>query len=165
LRPDKQARGRARRSAKPSCCLGRYLSCGAVLATFANLTAAGLPAQRDRDAVSDGSNSTKAGNPVPRIYCRSCASPLVQAADWEQEDGTHWSLRLWCPDCGFEQIAVLDRPQVIYLTLAIEEGFACVLEALAELETLAEPDLAGPNREDLDLIRRARSERIEPASY
>jgi hypothetical protein len=129
------------------------------------LTAADPPAQGDRHTVSDGPESTKAGNPVPRIFCRSCASPLVQATDWEQEDETQWSLRLWCPDCGFEQIAVLDRPQVIYLTLAIEEGFACVLEALAELETLAEPDLTGPGTAELDLIRRARSERIEPASF
>lgn len=141
------------------------MSCGAVQATSGNLTATGFPAQRDRDNVSDGPDNTKTPTPVPRIFCRSCASPLVQATDWEQEDETHWSLCLWCPDCGFEQIAVLDRPQVIYLTLAIEEGFACVLEALAELETIAEPDLAGSGREELDLIRRARSERIEPASF
>jgi hypothetical protein len=128
------------------------------------LTAAGVPAQRDSDIVSDDSNSAEARIPVPRIFCRACASPLVQATDWEQEEETQWSLRLWCPDCGFEQIAVLDRPQVVYLTLAIEEGFACVLEALAELETLPEPDLTGPNRAEFDLIQRVRSERIEPAS-
>lgn len=115
--------------------------------------------------MSDGPNSMKAGSPAPRIFCRSCSSPLVQATDWEQEDEGHWSLRLWCPECGFEQIAALDRPQVIYLTLAIEEGFACLLDALAELETLAQPDLAGPNPAELDLIRRVRSERIEPASF
>jgi hypothetical protein len=151
--------------AKPSRSTGRYLSCGAIPATSVNLTAAGLPAERDRDAVSDGPNNAKARNPVPRIFCRSCASPLVQAADWEQEDETHWTLRLWCPDCGFEQIAVLDRPQVIYLTLAIEEGFACILEALAELETFVESDLTGPDVAELDLTKRARSDRIEPASF
>jgi hypothetical protein len=115
--------------------------------------------------VSDGPNSTESRNLVPRIFCRSCSSPLVQAADWEQEDETHWRLRLWCPDCGFEQIAILDRPQVVYLSLAVEEGFACVLEALAELETLTESNLVGPSEAELDLIRRARSERIEPAGF
>ncbi len=115
--------------------------------------------------MSDGPDSMTSRNPIPRIFCRSCASPLVQAADWEREDESRWRLRLWCPDCGFEQMAVLDRPEVIYVSLAVEEGFACVLEALAELETLPEPDLIGPSRGDLDLIRRARSERIEPASF
>lgn len=115
--------------------------------------------------MNDGLDSSTPRNPAPQIFCRSCASPLVQAADWEREDESHWRLRLWCPDCGFEQVAVLDRPQVIYLSLAIEEGFACVLEALTQLETLAEPGLMGPSRADLDLIRRARSERIEPASF
>ena len=123
-----------------------------------------MPAQRDSNIVSDDSNSTKARTSVPRIFCRSCASALVQATDWEQEEETQWSLRLWCPDCGFEQIAVLDRPQVVYLTLAIEEGFACILEALAELEALGDGDLAGPSRAEFDLVQRVRSERIEPAS-
>ncbi len=115
--------------------------------------------------MSDGPNSNAPRNPVPRIFCRSCSSPLVQAADWEQEDDRQWRLRLWCPDCGFEQVAILDRPQVVYLSLAVEEGFACVLEALAELETLAETGLISPSRTELDLIGRARSERIEPASF
>jgi hypothetical protein len=126
----------------------------------------GRPAGAERQStVSDGPNSTESRNLVPRIFCRSCASPLVQAADWEQEDETHWRLRLWCPDCGFEQIAVLDRPQVVYLSLAVEEGFACVLEALAELETLTDSSLLGLSQAELDFIRRARSERIEPASF
>jgi hypothetical protein len=114
--------------------------------------------------VSDDPKGKKVRVPVPRIFCRSCSSPLVQATDWEQEEATHWSLRLWCPDCGFEQIAVLDRPQVTYLTLAIEEGFACMLEALAELEALGDKDLAGPSRGEFDLVQRVRSERIEPAN-
>jgi hypothetical protein len=94
---------------------------------------------------------------TPQVFCRSCASPLVQSADWQRADESRWSVRLWCPECGFEQQALLDRPQVTYLSLAIEEGFACMLEALAELHTLV------PAHASLDLVKRARSDRIEPA--
>jgi hypothetical protein len=94
---------------------------------------------------------------VPQIFCRSCASPLMQAADWSREDESHWRVRLWCPECGLEQAALLDQPQVTYLSLAVEEGFARMLEALAEFDALYPKD-AG-----LDLVERARLERIEPS--
>ena len=81
---------------------------------------------------------------APAIFCRSCASPLVQALDWEEEEPL-WSLRLWCPECGFEQAAMLDRSQLFYLALAVEEGFGRILDALDELDRLSslpeEPDL------------------------
>lgn len=93
---------------------------------------------------------------VPQIFCRSCASRLVQAADWSREDESRWKVRLWCPECGLDQAALLDQQQVTYLSLAIEEGFACMLEALAEFDALTPAD-AG-----LDLVERARSERVEP---
>lgn len=114
--------------------------------------------------MSNGPNSEASRNVVPQIFCRSCASHLVQASDWEREDKSQWNVRLWCPECGFEQAALLGLPQVTYLSLAIEEGFACVLEALAEFETLVKlhpMDLAAAN---LDLIKRARSERSEPTN-
>lgn len=115
----------------------------------------------------DGGNSERPQTVAPQVFCRSCTSPLVQASDWERKEGSRWSVRLWCPDCGFEQMAVLDRVQVTYLTLAIEEGFACALEALGEFGALCASDLVldeeiefdGPGS---DLVRRARSERIEP---
>jgi hypothetical protein len=94
---------------------------------------------------------------APNIFCRDCSSPLVQASDWRPEEETLWYVRLWCPECGFEQAAILDRPQSTYLSLAIEEGFAQVLEALAEMSA------AVPASADLDLVRKARTERIEPA--
>ena len=94
------------------------------------------------------------GATPPMIFCRSCASPLVQALDWEQEDESSWSVRLWCPDCGFEQAAVLDRPQLIYLSLAVEGGFGWMLDALAELDSLRSLS------EEPDLVEKALTDRI-----
>ena len=91
---------------------------------------------------------------TPNVFCRSCDSPLVQAVDWEQEAESSWSVRLWCPECWFEQAATLDRPQLLYLSLAIEEGFVWVLEALSELDAIS--DEAG----SLDFAHRAQTDRI-----
>ena len=96
---------------------------------------------------------------APNIFCRSCASPLVQAVEWEQEEDTLWSVTLWCPECGFEQVAdPLDRPQLLYLSLAVEEGFAWMLDALAQLNAGA------LDSADFDLVHRARTDRISPAA-
>jgi len=70
------------------------------------------------------------------VYCRYCASPLVQAAAWTKQDDSHWKVRLWCPECWREQAVVLDRTQAAYLSLAVEEGFACVLEAFEGLDAI-----------------------------
>lgn len=93
---------------------------------------------------------------APNIFCRSCASPLVQADSWEQEEDLSWGVRLWCPECGFEQAAVLDKPQLLYLSMAVEEGFAWILEALAQLNSLT------VTRGELDLVERAQTDRIDP---
>ena len=93
---------------------------------------------------------------APNIFCRACASPLVQAADWEQEDEALWSIRLWCPECGFEQAATLDRPQLLYLSLATEEGFGWMLQALSELNAIS----AAPS--GLDFAHRVETDRIRP---
>ncbi len=96
---------------------------------------------------------------APNIFCRSCASPLVQAMDWEQEDGQQlWSVRLWCPDCGFEQAAVLDRAALLYLSFAVEEGFSWMLHALVQFTA----DNRSPV--DLDLVARAQTDRISPTA-
>ncbi|MCE5255048.1 MAG: hypothetical protein LLG45_12745 [Actinomycetia bacterium] len=94
---------------------------------------------------------------APHIFCRVCSSPLVQASDWRPEEETVWYVRLWCPECGFEQAAILDRPQSTYLSLAIEEGFAQMLEALGQISS------ARPTYSGADLVRMAQTERIEPA--
>jgi len=88
------------------------------------------------------------------IFCRSCASPLLQAADWEEHGPATWRVRLWCPDCGFEQEAILDRPQLIYLSLAVEAGFTWMFEALTEL------DLLRLSPYEPNLVEKALTERI-----
>ena len=93
---------------------------------------------------------------APNVFCRACSSPLVQAVDWEQEAESLWSVRLWCPECGFEQAAELDRPQLLYLTLAMEEGFTWVLDALDELGSVAEEPSG------LDFAHRVQTDRIKP---
>ena len=80
-----------------------------------------------------------------QIFCKSCGSPLVQASDWARVDEAHWSMRLWCPECSHEVTAILDQAQASYLSLAIEEGFALMLETLAELGSEAvDQTLLGP---------------------
>ncbi len=101
-------------------------------------------------------NTTK--NVAPNIFCRCCASPLVQARDWEPEETEMWSVRLWCPDCDFEQAAILDKAQLLYLTLAVEEGFAWMLDALSQLNaSTVSPD-------EFDIVKLALTDRISPAA-
>jgi hypothetical protein len=106
-----------------------------------------------RDSMDHNASHTFA----PNVFCRSCGSPLVQATDWQQEDESLWGVRLWCPECEFEQAAVLERPQLVYLSLAVEEGFARVLNALDQLRAMALASI------EFDLVEKARTERIEPA--
>jgi hypothetical protein len=95
---------------------------------------------------------------APNVFCRACASPLVQALDWEPDEDSTWSVRLWCPDCDFEQAAVLDRAQLLYLTLAVEEGFAWMLDALSQFNACAlEPG-------EFDFVTLAQTDRISPAT-
>jgi len=94
---------------------------------------------------------------APNMFCRSCASPLVQATGWQQESDDVWGVILWCPECGFEQAAILDRSQLLYLSMAIEEGFAWMLEALAEFNAVS------PATGDLAFVDRAQTDRINPA--
>lgn len=89
------------------------------------------------------------------VYCKACASPLVQASDWAQQDADTWQVRIWCPECGFERQAVLGRPDVARLSYALENGFAYVLEALGELQDEIETGSAA-----LDIVVRLHSERI-----
>jgi hypothetical protein len=70
------------------------------------------------------------------LHCRACSSPLIQAAGWTKQDEAHWQVRLWCPECWDEHTTVLDRTQAAYISLAVEEGFACVLETFEGLEAI-----------------------------
>jgi hypothetical protein len=70
------------------------------------------------------------------VFCRDCSSPLVQASGWMKQDESRWKVRLWCPECWREHSAVLDGAQAACLSLAVEEGFAAVLEALEGLDAI-----------------------------
>lgn len=96
---------------------------------------------------------------TPNVFCQACASPLVQALDWEQESASCWHVRLWCPECGYERAVTLDRPHLFCLSLAIEEGFAWVLEALSEFDAVLSESVS------VDLARRARTDRIPSARH
>jgi hypothetical protein len=109
--------------------------------------------------VNVGPNGEVSRALAPQIFCKACASPLVQASDWSQEDGANWRVRIWCPECSFEREAILGRSEVACLSFAIEGGFAHVLEALAELQ-----DMPVSGETPLNLVTRLRSERIAPAS-
>ncbi len=109
--------------------------------------------------MNDRKDSPLSGLVTPNIFCRRCASPLVQALDWEQEKDGLWSVTLWCPECRHEQAATLDRPQLLYLALAVEEGFAWVLDALSELDSDSLEHCGA------DFARRAQTERIRPSGH
>ncbi len=94
---------------------------------------------------------------TPVVFCRSCASPLVQALDWERKDESSWSVRLWCPECRHEQAATLDRSQLLYLSLAMEDAFGWVLDALKEFGAV--PSGTG----GLDFAHRAQTDRLPSA--
>jgi len=106
--------------------------------------------------VDHGTNSERPRIVVPQIFCRLCTSPLVQASDWSREDESRWMVHLWCPECGLERTALLDQPQVAYLSLAIEEGFARMLEGLAGSDALSPADAASGT------AWRVRSDRSKP---
>jgi len=95
-----------------------------------------MPPAADRSSVT----STADNHPRPAaalaLYCRACSSPLVQASGWTKEDESHWKVRLWCPECWHDQMIVLDRAQAAYLSLAVEEGFAAVLETFEGLNAV-----------------------------
>ena len=64
----------------------------------------------------------------------------MQAAEWTKEDESRWRVRLWCPECWHDQVAVLDRAQATYLSLAVEEGFASILETFEGLDAIVTTD-------------------------
>jgi hypothetical protein len=117
------------------------------------------PSPVDKSGMTPDINKDEPRAAAANIFCRSCGSPLAQAADWDREQDSVWAVRLWCPECGFEQAAALDRSQLLYLSLAIEEGFNWMLQALAELNAVS----AAPA--NFDFARKAQTERIHPAGH
>jgi hypothetical protein len=104
--------------------------------------------------VKEGQDSPTSKLLAPNVFCRACDSPLVQAVDWDKDNDSFWSVRLWCPECGFDQAATLERSQLLLLSLAIEEGFVWLLEALSELSAIS------PEPGSVDLVHRAQTDRI-----
>lgn len=94
---------------------------------------------------------------TPSVFCSACGSPLVQAVEWTQTDDSCWDVKLWCPDCKYEQEATLARSELLYLSRAIEEGFVWMLDALSELDALP----SDPS--ELDFADRAQTDRLPPA--
>jgi hypothetical protein len=94
-----------------------------------------MPAPADSCSVTSAADNHPRPTAALALYCRSCSSPLVQASGWTKQEA-HWTVRLWCPECWHDQTIDLDQAQASYLSLAVEEGFALVLEALEGLDAI-----------------------------
>ena len=101
-----------------------------------------MAALKHKPREADSFHVTSASDSFPRptaalsLHCRSCSSPLIQASGWTKQDESHWRVRLWCPECWHEQTTLLDKAQSAYLSIAVEENFACFLEILEGLDTM-----------------------------
>lgn len=101
------------------------------------------PPPADSCSVTSRSDNQPRPAAALAVFCRYCSSPLVQASDWTKQDQSCWQVRLWCPECWREQMVVLDRAQAAYLSLAVEEGFASVLETFEGLDTIVTTETRG----------------------
>ena len=100
------------------------------------------PPRADSCSVNSANDSFSHPTAALSLHCRACSSPLIQAANWTKQNDTHWEVQLWCPECWDKQTAILNKAQAAYVSLAVEEGFACVLEAFEGLDAIptVEPD-------------------------
>jgi hypothetical protein len=64
--------------------------------------------------------------------CRSCALPFVQPEDAERA-GRDWLVWLFCPNCGWSGEALLDQGQMDRLDEELDDSFALLAAALAEV--------------------------------
>jgi hypothetical protein len=64
--------------------------------------------------------------------CRLCTLPLVQPQDAERT-GRDWLVQLYCPSCGSSGEAMLDQAQMDDLDEALDDGFALLGAALAQV--------------------------------
>jgi hypothetical protein len=74
--------------------------------------------------------------------CRFCALPLVQPQDAERT-GRDWLVQLYCPSCGWSGEALLDQAQMDDLDEAVDEGFALLATALAQITRANMHEYAG----------------------
>jgi hypothetical protein len=64
--------------------------------------------------------------------CRLCTLPLVQPQDAERT-GSAWLVQLYCPSCGWSGEELLDQGQMDHLDEALDDGFASLAAALAQV--------------------------------
>jgi hypothetical protein len=64
--------------------------------------------------------------------CRFCTLPLVQPQDAERT-GRDWLVQLYCPSCEWSGEAMLDQGQMDDLDEAVDDGFALLAAALAQV--------------------------------
>jgi hypothetical protein len=64
--------------------------------------------------------------------CRSCTLPFAQPQDVERI-GRDWLVQLYCPNCGWSSEELLDQGQIDRLEDELEDGFALLASALAQL--------------------------------
>jgi hypothetical protein len=64
--------------------------------------------------------------------CRFCTLPFVQPQDAERT-GRDWLVQLHCPSCGWSGEALLDQGQMDDFDEAVDDGFAMLAAALAQL--------------------------------
>ena len=75
---------------------------------------------------------TATGRTAGAHVCRLCTLPLVQPQDAERT-GRDWLVQLHCPSCGSSGEALLDQGQMDALDAALDDGFALLAAALAQL--------------------------------
>jgi hypothetical protein len=64
--------------------------------------------------------------------CRFCTLSLVQPQDAARM-GRDWLVQLYCPSCGWSGEAMLDQGQMDELDEAVDDGFALLAAALAQV--------------------------------
>jgi hypothetical protein len=75
---------------------------------------------------------TASGRTAGAHVCRLCTLPLVQPQDAERT-GRDWLVELYCPNCDWSGETLLDQGQMDDLDEAVDEGFALLATALAQV--------------------------------
>jgi hypothetical protein len=85
---------------------------------------------------------TATGRTAGAHVCRLCTLPLVQPQDAERT-GRDWLVELYCPSCDWSGEAQLDQGQMDDLDAAMDDGFALLAAALAQVTRANMQEYAG----------------------
>jgi hypothetical protein len=85
---------------------------------------------------------TATGQTAGAHVCRLCTLPLVQPQDAERT-GRDWLVELYCPSCEWSGEALLDQGQMDALDEALDDGFALLATALAQVTRANMEEYAG----------------------